>query len=73
MKGSNEMITKTPTQEELHKMYLQQQTPAGQVQIQAKREMKARFSKIVNMPGQIGIVRPLINQKTGETRYFIAE
>lgn len=62
-----------PTQEQLKQIYLHQQTPAGQKEIQAKREMKARFSKIVPMPGQIGIVRPLYNQKTGETRYFIAE
>lgn len=67
-------MNRNPTQEELHRLYLHQQTPAGQVELQAKREMKARFSKIVNMPGQIGMVRPLIDQRTGQViRYFIAE
>lgn len=66
-------MNRNPTQEELHRLYLYQQTPAGQKELQAKREMKARFSKIVPLPGQIGLVRPLIDQRTGQTRYFIAE
>lgn len=62
-----------PTQEQLKQIYLHQQTPAGKKEIQAKREMRSRFSKTVPMPGQLGIVRPLHNQKTGETTYFMAE
>lgn len=74
MKGNNEMITKTPTQEELHKMYLQQQTPEGQAALKVKRELLQKFRNINGITLlNTGEVQPLYDGKTGEIKqYFIS-
>ena len=68
------MSTNTPTQEELHRIYLQQQTPEGQAALKVKRELLQKFRNINGITLlNTGEVQPLYDGKTGEIKqYFIS-
>lgn len=61
-------------QQELKAEYDRQQTHEGQEALRVKREMAAKFSKLLNRPFKVGTIQPIKNYITGETtNYFIAE
>ena len=61
-------------QQELKAEYQRQQTHEGQEALRVRRELAAIFSKVLNRPLRVGVVRPLVDGRTGETTgYFIAE
>lgn len=60
--------------QELEAEYQRQQTHEGREDLRVRRELAAIFSKVLNLPLRVGVVRPLVDGRTGKTTsYFIAE
>ena len=60
--------------QEMKAEYQRQQTREGREALRVRRELGEIFSKVLNRPFRVGVVRPLVDGRTGETTgYFIAE
>lgn len=61
------------SQEEMKKKYEEQQTAVGKAVLQNQIELVNRFNQIIHTGLKVGRIERMINERTGENKFYIAE